>query len=133
MPLRKTELARLIANDTGLNQKKSNEVLKVLMDTLIESLRNSETVQIRGFGKLYLRNQKERKIRHPITGKSIIVGPKKIAKFKSFKALQNTINYYNFDINVFNKENELILQQLYELIEYSGDYEDEMEEEEDTV
>jgi DNA-binding protein HU-beta len=132
MPLRKTELARLIANDTGLTQKKSNEVLKVLMDTLTESLRRGDSVRIRGFGKLFLRNQKELKIRHPITGKSIIVGPKKIANFKSFKALQGTINYYDFDINVFNRENEVILQQLYELIENSRDYEGEMEEEKDT-
>ena len=35
----------------------------------------------------------------------------------------------NFDINEFIKENELILQQLYDLIENSGDY----EEEEDAV
>ena len=30
----------------------------------------------------------------------------------------------NFDINEFIKENELILQQLYDLIENSGDYEE---------
>ena len=100
---------------------------------MTESLRNGDSVPMRGFGKLYLRNWNERKIRHPKTGKSIIVGPKKIIKFKSFKALQRTINHYDFDMDMFYRENKVILQQLYELIENSGDYEDEMEEEEDTI
>ena len=133
MPSRIAQLVRLIATDTGLSQKKSSQILKVLLDSLTETLAKGDSVRIRGFGKFYLRNQKERIIRHPLTGKSIIVGPKKIPKFKCFKSLHNAINYYDFDITEFTKENQLILQQLYELIEYSGDYEEEEEEEEDMV
>jgi nucleoid DNA-binding protein len=131
MSLRKAQLVSFIATDTGLTQKKSAEALRVLLDILIESLRSGDSVKIRGFGKFHLRNQKERKIRHPITGKTITVGRKNNAKFRSFKALHKAINYFDFDLNEFNTENQLILQQLYKLIEYSGDYEEEQEEEED--
>ena len=125
MPLTLTHLVRLIAKDTGLSQKKSSEILKVLLDILTETLAKSDSVRISSFGKFYLVHQKERQIRHPLTGKSIIVGPKKTVKFKCFKSLHQEINYFDFDINEFNRENEIILQQLYDLIENSGDYEEE--------
>ena len=73
MSLRKSQFIRLIATDTGLTQKKSAEALKVLLETLTESLRNGDSVRIRGFGKFYLRKQKKRKIGHPLTGKALIV------------------------------------------------------------
>ena len=131
MSLTIAQLVRLIATDTGLSQKKSSEIFKVLLDTLTETIANGDSVRIRGFGKFYLSYQKERKIRHPSTGQSIIVGPKKTAKFRCFRSLHQEINYMDFDIDEFNRENELILQQLFDLIENSGDYEEE-EEEEDT-
>ena len=77
MPLIKAQLVRSIATDTGFSQKKSFEILKVLLDSLIETLAKGDSVRIRGFGKFYLRYQKERKLRHPSTGQNIIVGPKK--------------------------------------------------------
>ena len=129
MSLIKAQLVRLIATDTGLTQKKSAEALKVLLDALTESLRRGDSVRISGFGKFYLRNQKERRIRHPRTGKFIIAGRKNYAKFRNFKALHKAINYFDLDLDEFNRENELILQQLFEIIEYSGDYKEVQEEE----
>lgn len=100
--LRIGQLARLISTDTGLSLKKSSEILKVLLDTLTAASAMGDSVRIRGFGKFYLRYQKQRKIRHPLTGKSIIVEPKKIAKFQCFKSMHQEIN--DFDINEFNKK-----------------------------
>jgi nucleoid DNA-binding protein len=128
MPLRKTQLAKLIAADTGLSQKTSAEILNILFDILKHALVSGDSVQIRGFGKFYLKYQKERIIRHPSTGESLNIGEKNIAKFRSYKALHKEINYYDFAITKFAKENEVILQQLFDLIEFSGDYEEEQEE-----
>jgi nucleoid DNA-binding protein len=133
MPLRKTQLARLIAADTGLSQKKAAEILNILIDILKHALVSGSNVQIRGFGKFYLKYQKERIIRHPSTGESLKIGKKNIVKFRSYKALHKEINYYDFDMTNFAKENEVILQQLFELIEYSGDYEEDQEEEEEDM
>ncbi len=99
------------------------------MDSLTETLAKGDSVRIRGFGKFYLRYEKERKIRHPSTGQNIIVGPKKAVKFRCFKSLHQEINYFDFYLYEFKRENEIIFQQLYDLIENSGYY----EEEEDTV
>jgi nucleoid DNA-binding protein len=126
MALTEAKLVRLIAKDTKLSQKKSSEIVKVLISNLIETLAMGDSVSIRRFGKFYLKYRKERIITHPLTHKRILVGPKKTVKFKCFKSLHDEINYKDvegYNTNRFKKENELILQQLYELIEGSGDYE----------
>ena len=127
MPLIKSQLVRLIASDTGLSQKKSSKMLNLLLEALTDSLAKDNNIKIAGFGKLYLRYQKERKIRHPSTGRNVIVGPKKTVKFKCFKNLRHEINYLDYDLNKFNRVNESILQQLFNLIEKTTDYEEEEE------
>ena len=68
MPLTKTQLIKLIATDTGFTKKKSSEVLNVMLDTLMETLINGNSITIRAFGKFYITHQNERKARHPGTG-----------------------------------------------------------------
>jgi nucleoid DNA-binding protein len=124
MSLTKTLLIRSIANDTGYSQRVTANLLSVLFDVLKESLAKGESISIRGFGKFYVIDQKERKIRHPSTGKKIIIEPKKHAKFKLFRSLNSEINKYD----EFRRQNKKTLEQLHQLIENSPD-EDEWEEE----
>jgi len=117
MPLATVQLVKLIAADTGLSQKKSSEILRILLNTLTDTLANDGSVRIWGLGKLFLKYRKERKIRHPLTGQQVVIGPKKTINFKCFKSLLQEINCY--DLDEFKRQNESILQQLYDLIENS--------------
>jgi nucleoid DNA-binding protein len=126
----KAKLIQLIASDIGFSKRKTSEILSVLLKILATSLAKGDSISIRGFGKFYVSDQKERKIRHPLTGQIILVGPKKVAKFKPFISLREKINDLGFDLDMFKKHNKIILRQLYDLVENSGDYE---EEEEETV
>jgi len=123
----KAQLIKNIAADIGFSQKKTSEIIAVLLDILTSTLANGEIISIGGFGKFQMSDQKERKIKHPLTGQTIIVGPKRTVKFKSFKFLREEINDYDYD--EFKRQNKIILQQLYYLIENSCDYEEEQEEE----
>jgi len=76
-------------------------------------------------------NYTERKKRHPQTGDVIKIGRKKTVKFKSFKFLRDESNDFGFDFEEFKRQNRIILQQLYDLIESSSDYEEAYEK--DTV
>ncbi len=129
MSLTKAKLIQFIAADTGFSQKKTSEILAVLLDILTSTLANGDSIPIRGFGKFYVSDQKERRIRHSLTGQIIIVGPKRAIKFRSFKFLREEINDLGFDFDEFKRQNKIILQLLYDLIENSGDYEEEEEEE----
>ena len=76
-----------------------------------------------------MNNQKERKIRHPLTGQILIVGPKRAVRFKSFKFLREEVNNFEFDFDEFKRKNKIILQQLHELIENSSEHVEENGEE----
>lgn len=127
----KAKLIQFIASDIGFSQKKTSEIFSVLLDILTATLAKGDNISIRGFGKFYVIDQKERKIRHPLTGQIIKVEPKRTVKFKSFKFLREEINDLGFDFDKFKRQNKIILQQLYDLIENSGDYGE--DEEEDAV
>ena len=129
MSLTKAHLIKAIAIDTGFSQKKTSEILALLLKVLTAALANGDSISLRGFGKFYLADQKARKIKLPLTGKIINVGPKRAVKFKSFKFLREAINDFGSVFDVFKRQNKIILQQLYDLIKNSGDYEEEEEEE----
>ena len=125
MSLTKSKLIRLIAADTGFSQKKLANIFNVMLDILTETFAKEDRISIRGFGKLYVRHHKARKIRHPATGQPLTIGPKKYIRFKCFKSLDEEIN--NIDYDAFKKQNAIILHQLYYLVENSSDYEEEEE------
>ena len=129
MSLTKAQLTKAIAFDTGFSQKKTSEILAVLLNIITATLANGDSISLRGFGKFYLIDQRERRIRHPLTGKIMNVGPKRAVKFRSFKFLRETINDFGSIIDAFKQQNKIILRQLYDLIKNSGDYEEEEEEE----
>ncbi len=125
MSLTKTQLIKAISSETGFSQKKISEIYAVLLDILTATLANGDIISIRGFGKFYLTDRKARKIRHPSNGQILIVEAKKTISFKCFKFLREEINGFEFDFEEFKRQNKIILQQLYDIIENSRDYEEE--------
>jgi len=126
MSFTKAHLVRSISYETGYSQKVASKLLSVLFNILQESLAKGESISIRGFGKFYVIDQKARKIIHPSTGESILISPKKRAKFRLFRSITNKIN----EFDEFIQHNKKTLEQLHELIENSSE-EDEWLEEED--
>jgi len=124
MPPTKAQFIKAIASDIGFSQKKIFEAFEILLNIMTTALANGDNISISGFGKFYLHQQKKRKIRHPLTGKILTVGPKKAVKFKSFKFLREESNDLVFDFDEFNRQNRIILEQLYDLVENSDDYEE---------
>ena len=131
MSLTKAQLIKKISFDTGFTQKKSSEILTAMLDIFTAALPNGDSISIRGFGKFYTINQTERKIKHPSTGQFILSKQKKNVRFKSFKSLRKDINDFEFDLEKFERQNNTILRQLFDIIENSGDYEEAKYEEEE--
>lgn len=131
MTLTKAQLIKTIASETGFSQKKISEIYSVLINILTAKLASGDIISISGFGKFYAINRTSRKGRHPQTGAVIKIGPKSTVKFKSFKFLREESNDFVFDFDQFKRQNRIILQQLFDLIENSSDYDE--DEEKDTV
>jgi len=122
MHINKTLFIDLISSDTGLSKKQSSNVLVVLLNTICAELAQGNSVQLKGFGKFYVEPRFIKKTKNSSTVLSVKTKPKSFAKFKASKVLLEKLN--NLDFGDIEENNRIILQQLYELIENSEEYEE---------
>jgi len=80
--INKKELTKLISKKTLLSQKEAAQVVKVLFETIVESLEEEGEVSIVGFGKFYLYEHTPRPVRNPKTQEEMILDPYKSVKFR---------------------------------------------------
>ena len=83
--MNKHELVHQISELTHMSKKEINVLLTCMLEVIITTVSNGETVRLVGFGSFKLREKKERKRRNPKTGSSIIIGPSKTATFSAGK------------------------------------------------
>ncbi len=89
--LTKSRIADKI-NELGFTKKKSLEYIETILQIMKDCLEKEEDVLISGFGKLRVRDKKERKGRNPATGQDLILNPRKIITFRCSDKLRKAIN-----------------------------------------
>ena len=85
--MNKTELVESIAQKTGLSKKDSESALNAFLDTVKETLKNDDKIQLVGFGSFAAR-----KGINPQTKEQIKIPASKAPVFKAGKALKNEVN-----------------------------------------
>ena len=90
--MNKSQLIKSIAEKSELSQKQITEVLSLMEETLVESLKAGDRVQISGFGTFEVRERAERKGRNPKTGEVVSVPACKYLAFVSAKAVKENLN-----------------------------------------
>ncbi len=88
----KAELVDEVANVVQLTKKQAETIVNIVFDSIVDSLRNGQKIELRGFGSFRLRNRKSRTGRNPKTGEKVEVPSKKIPYFKPGKELKELIN-----------------------------------------
>jgi len=89
--MNKAGLCTKISKETGLPTKDVKKCFDMLIETVIETLRNDEKIRIVGFGNFEAKNRPARKAHNPRTGEEISIEAKKIPSFKAGKALKDSI------------------------------------------
>jgi nucleoid DNA-binding protein len=87
--MRKAEIARRIAEATGLTQVKTDDVVNAILDEIKVALQRGDAVTLRRFGSFGVRNKGSRQGRNPKTGQSAAIAARRVVRFKagdSFKA-----------------------------------------------
>lgn len=90
--MNKSELVITIADATGMSKSTAENTLNCTLAVIAETLAKRESVTIAGFGSFSVTDRAARTGRHPQTGQSINIAAKKVAKFKSGKALSKAVN-----------------------------------------
>jgi integration host factor subunit beta len=91
MTMTKADLVELVAISADVPRKQADEVVQVVLESIVEALRDDDKVELRGFGSFRIRQRGERTGRNPKTGDKVHVPPKKIPYFKPGKHLREEL------------------------------------------
>jgi len=88
----KAELVDEVARMTELTKKHAEVIVNTVFESLVESLKDGEKIELRGFGSFRIRHRGSRIGRNPKTGAKVEVPPKRIPYFKPGKELRELLN-----------------------------------------
>ena len=83
----KQQLIEKVAAKTELGKAQVEAAVDSVFETIGETLRSNERVDLRGFGSFTVKERKERQGRNPRTGEAITIAAKRDASFKPGKEL----------------------------------------------
>ncbi|HEX2787883.1 MAG TPA: HU family DNA-binding protein [Ignavibacteria bacterium] len=87
----RAQIAAKISEATGLSKKETEIVVEGFISCVIESLRNNESIEIRGFGTFKNNVKEPREARNPKTGEKVHLSKRYIPYFKVSKEFKKTV------------------------------------------
>lgn len=87
----KTELIAAVAAKADLSKKDADKAVNALIDTIADSLKDGEKIQLVGFGTFEVRERAAREGKNPATGEKISIAATKVPAFKAGKALKDLV------------------------------------------
>jgi integration host factor subunit beta len=88
--MNKLELISTLKEKAHLTKSEAAEVIKIFFDSLSDSFKKGERVEIRGFCSFHI---KEYTGRNPKTGQKVTIPPKHLPFFKCGKDLKERVDY----------------------------------------
>ena len=89
--MNKTELIAAVAEKTGLSKKDSDAAVNAVLNTITETLKADEKIQLVGFGSFEVKKRAARIGRNPKTKESIKIPASVVPVFKAGKALKDAV------------------------------------------
>jgi integration host factor subunit beta len=88
----KAELVEEVALNTQLTKKHAEIIVNTVFESIVDSLKDGDKIELRGFGSFRIRERGSRLGRNPKTGATVAVPSKKIPYFKPGKQLKELLN-----------------------------------------
>ena len=87
----KSQLVTRLADAGGVTRKQADDLLIVLTDTIVRSVKKGEPVKLPGLGVFRLRKMKARMGRNPQTGEAIKIPARRKVGFSVAKTFKETV------------------------------------------
>jgi DNA-binding protein HU-beta len=87
----KTELIEAIAERADVPKSQAQKHLDAFEEVVSNVLKGGDEVQITGFGKFYVREQKAREGRNPQTGEKMRIPAQKVPSFSAGNSLKESV------------------------------------------
>lgn len=88
----KADLVEAVAINSDLSKRDAEVIVQTVLDSIVDSLKSGEKIELRGFGSFRLRERSSREGRNPKTGETVFVPAKRVPYFKPGKELRELIN-----------------------------------------
>ena len=89
--MNKSELIEQLSLKKDISNKKAEDVVNIVFNSLTEAMSAGERVEIRGLGSFVIKDYNAYTGRNPKTGEPITVSPKKLPFFKVGKELKERV------------------------------------------
>jgi DNA-binding protein HU-beta len=89
--MNKKQFIERMVEHTDSPKSEARKHLEAFTTTISEALKADEEVQLPGFGKFYVREQKAREGKNPQTGERMQIEARKVPAFKAGKALKESV------------------------------------------
>jgi DNA-binding protein HU-beta len=89
--LKKTELIEAIAKRADVSKSQAQKYFDAFEEVVTDALKGGDEVQITGFGKFYVREQKARNGRNPQTGEKMRIPAGTIPAFSAGNSLKESV------------------------------------------
>lgn len=89
--MNKTDLINAVSEKTDLSKKDATQAVDSVFESIMDSLKDGDKVQLIGFGNFEVRERAARKGRNPQTGEEIEISASKVPAFKPGKALKDAV------------------------------------------
>ena len=87
----KKDMAKEIAEETGLSQAQAQEVIRRVLDGITETLWQEGRIELRNFGVFEVKQRKARKARNPRTGERVDVPARLVVTFKPGREMMERV------------------------------------------
>jgi DNA-binding protein HU-beta len=88
----KADLITAVAQKAEITKKDAEAAITAVLDTITETLKKGEKVQLVGFGSFEVRSRAAREGVNPQTQKKIKIPASKVPAFKAGKALKDAVS-----------------------------------------
>jgi DNA-binding protein HU-beta len=89
--INKTELAKAVAEETGLSSGQAKEAIEATLETIASELTRGNEVSLSGFGKFGISERSARQGRNPQTGETMQIAATKVPRFQAASHLKQAI------------------------------------------
>lgn len=89
--MNKADLAQKVQEVLGGTRTQAEEVMEMVIDTIVSALKRGEEVSVAGLGIFSTKMRPARQGRNPRTGQSIQVPAMRTPKFRAAKALKEAV------------------------------------------
>lgn len=92
MSATKRNMVERIAEKVGVTGLQAREIVQATLDDLISTLASEGRIELRNFGVFTVKVSAPRKARNPRTGETVMLGERRVVRFKAGKAMESSVN-----------------------------------------